>query len=217
MDRFIAAHAGECDGDLTLCLREGVAYQTDMAAAVDYDAAYFDKYAAYEGTAVAAAINAARIGLVARHYAGRMCDVGIGSGEFIKQRGAGTYGFDVNPRAIEWLRQHALYVGRKGFAAYSFWDVLEHVETPAEYLDQVPLHGYVFISLPIFDNLRNVRASRHYRPGEHLYYFTHQGFVFWMGLHGFCLLEANTDETAAGRESIRSYAFKRAQWPSSSN
>lgn len=217
MDRFIATLAAEPDEDLMLCLADGIAYQADMTARVEYDAAYFDKCAGYEGAPIAQAINAARIGLVARHYAGRLCDVGIGSGEFITQRGAGTYGFDVNPRAVEWLRERALLIGLRGFGAYSFWDVLEHVQTPAEYLDHVPLHGYLFTSLPIFTDLHSIRASRHYRPGEHLYYFTDEGFIGWMAAHGFGVIEANDDETRAGREAIRSYAFKRFGWPTQSS
>jgi hypothetical protein len=209
MDRFVASLSSEPDGDLTLCLADGIAYQTDMTARVEYDDAYFDKCAGYEGAPIADAINAARIGLVARHYAGRLCDVGIGSGEFITKRGAGTYGFDVNPRAVEWLKARALYVGLRGFAAYTFWDVLEHVETPAEYLDEVSLHGFMFLSLPVFADMRLIRASRHYRPGEHLYYFTNSGIIAFMNAHGFMLLESNDDETQAGRDSIRSYAFKR--------
>ena len=216
MDSFIDGFPAEYDDDLMLTLC-GVAYQKDMTPTADYGAEYFDKCAGYEGSAIGEAINAARIALVARHYAGRVCDVGVGSGAFVAAR-PDTVGFDINPRAVEWLRDRGLLAAHPGgFAAYTFWDVIEHLETPADYLGLVPLHGYVFISLPIFDDLRGVRSSRHYRPGEHLYYFTHEGFVFWMGLHGFCLLETNTDETAAGRESIRSYAFKRAQWPSSSN
>lgn len=212
MDRFIDEFAAEYDADLmiTLC---GVAYQRDMTPSASYDADYFDKCAGYEGSEIAAAINAARIALVARHYAGRVCDIGVGSGAFVASR-PDTVGFDVNPRAVEWLRSRGLWAAPgNNFCAYTFWDVIEHLPTPVDYLGLVPLQGLVFVSLPIFDDLRAIRTSRHYRPGEHLYYFTDQGFRNWMGLHGFALLETNTAETDAGRDSIRSYAFKRARWP----
>ena len=61
--------------------------------------------------------------------------------------------------------------------------------------------------------LRAVRASKHYRPGEHLLHFTEEGFVAWMRMHGFQLLECSDFEMQAGRESILSFAFRRFAWP----
>lgn len=213
MDRFVASFVAEPDADLMLCEQAGVAWQADMTARVDYGPDYWAKCAANDESAIADEINAARVALVARHFGGRVCDIGIGSGAFVRARPL-TVGFDVNPEAIAWLKARGLFVTpREGFGAFTFWDVLEHVETPAEYLELVPLHGWVFVSVPIFRDLRAIRESRHYRPGEHLYYWTDEGFLGWMALHGFRVHEANDAETRAGRESIRSYAFKRARWP----
>lgn len=212
MDRFIDEFAAEYDADLMLTLA-GVAYQRDMTPSVKYGDAYFEKYRAYEDTPIGIAVNAARLGLVARHYAGRLCDIGIGCGTFVKSR-PDTMGYDINPRAWDWLMARKLCaIDPAGFVAYTLWDVIEHLPTPADYLDLVPLHGFVFASIPVFDDLYNIRDSKHYRPGEHLYYFTHEGFVDWMTLHGFNLLESNWAETDAGRDSIRSYAFKRNRIP----
>lgn len=211
MDAFIDGFAAEYDDDLMLTLC-GVAFQKDMTPSASYGADYFDKCAGYEGSEIGEAINAARIALVARHYAGRVCDIGVGSGAFVAAR-PDTLGYDINPRAEEWLKSRGLWAKPQGFLAYSFWDVIEHLPTPADYLDLVPLHGFVFASIPVFDDLYNIRESKHYRPGEHLYYFTHEGFVYWMTLHGFNLLESNWAETDAGRDSIRSYAFKRNRIP----
>lgn len=213
MDRFVASFPAEVDDDLMLCEENGVAWQTDMTSRVDYGREYWDKCAGYEGSVIAEEINAARVAFVAHYFGGTVCDIGIGSGAFVRARPL-TYGFDVNPEAIAWLKREGLFASpRDGFGAFTFWDVLEHVETPAEYLSLVQLHGWVFVSLPIFRDLREIRASRHYRPGEHLYYWTDAGFIGWMALHGFQVHEANDQETRAGRESIRSYAFKRNRWP----
>lgn len=211
MDSLIDGFAAEYDDDLMLTLC-GVAYQKDMTPTVSYGADYFDKCAGYEGSEIGEAINAARIALVARHYAGRVCDIGVGSGAFVAAR-PDTLGYDINPRAWDWLMARKLCaIDPAGFVAYTLWDVIEHLPTPAIYLDLVPLHGFVFASIPVFDDLHKIRDSKHYRPGEHLYYFTHAGFSYWMSLHGFTLLESNTAETDAGRDSIRSYAFKRNRW-----
>ena len=216
MDRFIAAFPAVADGDLALCREQGVAYQIDQSALVDYGEAYFEKCRGYEGQQIADRINAGRIDFVARNFGpGRVCDVGIGSGEFIRRRPY-TFGTDVNPAALQWLRETGrLATDLDSFGAFTFWDVLEHVPEPESYLRRAYLHAFVFLSLPIMESLDRIRESKHYRPGEHLYYWTEPGLIEWMALHGFRLLESSDFETQAGRESIRSFAFRRFKWPTS--
>lgn len=214
MDSFIASFTAEADADLMLCRDHGVAYQTDRSNLVAYDEAYYSKCAGYEGKEIADKINSGRINFVAKHFGdGKVVDVGIGSGEFIKRRG-NTWGHDVNPAGIEWLKRNDLWAERlSSFGAVTFWDVLEHVEDPGIYLRQIQLHAFVFVSLPIFYALGAIRLSKHYRPNEHLYYWRPEGFVNWMDMHGFHLLEESDFEIQAGRESIFSFAFKRYKWP----
>lgn len=208
MDKFIAAMPSVEDGDLMLCAADGVAYQKDQAHIVNYDAEYYDKCKNYEGREIARKINAGRIALVQKHFGdGLAVDVGIGSGEFIKNR-PNTYGRDINPVAIEWLKRNDLWARYLGdFEALTFWDVIEHVPTPEDYFKQIGPGAYLFTSLPIFDDLSQIRQSKHYRPGEHLYYWTEPGFVEWMELHGFQLLERQAFEIEAGRKDILSFAF----------
>lgn len=213
MDRFLAALPGERDADLILCRDHGVAYQADMTPRVDYGSDYFDKCHGYEGTEISRKLNAGRIKFVARHFSGRLLDVGVGSGEFVKSR-PHTFGYDVNPVAEKWLRHAGRWATEfTSFGAFSFWDVLEHVPKPEDYLRNCYLHGFVFASIPIMSSLDEIRASKHYRPGEHLYYFTELGFAQWMERHGFALLEVSNFETEAGRDSILSFAFRRYRWP----
>lgn len=208
MDRFIAAMPGRRDDDLMVC--DGVAYQIDQGNLVVYDEPYYNKCLGYEGQQIAQRLNAGRIGFVAKHFGpGLLVDIGIGSGEFIKMRPR-THGRDVNPVAIEWLKRNELWAEHlTDYGAHTYWDVIEHVPTPEQYLSKIGLHCFAFFSIPVFDDLSRVRDSKHYRPGEHLYYWTHDGFIAWMDSHGFLLLESDDFETRAGRESIRSYAFKR--------
>lgn len=211
MDRFVRAYRAVDDGDLTLCPDEGVAYQSDMSLQVPYDDAYFQKCAAKEGGDVAFRLNLGRCAFVNRWVGPHegVLDVGIGTGEFIRRRHPNTYGTDVNPRAIDWLVQHKKLAPFFLFRAFTFWDVLEHVATPEVYFRQMRQGSYVFASIPTFLDLGNIRASKHYRPGEHLYYWTDQGFVDWMGRYGFTFLEQSDFETRAGRTAIRSFAFRR--------
>lgn len=212
MDNLIKRFDAEADGDLMLCHDRGIAYQRDMSVKVPYDDAYFNKCASYEDQEIARKINAGRIDLVNKHAGAqtRVLDVGIGCGEFIKKRG-NTFGVDINPRAVAWLKEHELYSDDFGaFAAFSFWDVIEHIEDPVHYFRAMPDGAYLFTCLPIFSDLKRIRDSRHYRPGEHLYYWTERGFIDWMALHRFELLERADYEIAAGRDSIVSFAFKKS-------
>lgn len=211
MDKFVERFSAVADRDLMVSVDSGCAYQIDMSSPVPYDDAYFDKYVGYEGHEIARKINAGRVALV-NTYAGSftdVLDVGIGSGEFIKSRNH-TFGIDVNKKAVAWLREHNRAASSLvGFRAYSFWDVLEHIETPENYFDQIASGSYLFTSLPIFEDITRVRESKHYRPNEHFYYWTDDGFVDWMKLYGFHLLERSDFETQSGREDIGSFAFRR--------
>lgn len=207
MDQIIAALPYAVDGDLSLTLR-GVAYQSDMSYQVPYDTEYWDKCAGYEGKDIANKINAGRVALVNKYCTGEVLDIGVGCGEFIRSR-EGTYGYDINPRAVQWLKEVGKYREPGEFAGYTFWDVIEHVENPDEYFRHVRPRAWVFVSIPVFRSVAVVRASKHYRPGEHLYYFTGKGFVWWMARHGLDLVERATFEMDAGREDIYSFAFQR--------
>lgn len=215
MDKYIEKMPAECDGDLMVSVAHGVAWQRDMdAKPVAYDDKYFDNYQRLEGQEIARNLNTARVGLVNRWIGAgaRMVDVGVGSGEFIKTRGGQTYGTDINPKAGHWLKTVDRWADDLSvFESFSFWDVIEHLRDPYHTLRNVPVPGHLFTSLPIFEDITKVRQSRHYKPGEHLYYWTEAGFVSWMGLYGFNLLERNDDETRAGRDSIVSFAFRR-EW-----
>ena len=217
MDPLIARFDSVEDGDLVLCRGRGVARQRDMSfrAPPGVNAVgenYFDHYAALAGGEIGQLIHAARRDIVDRHAGREACvlDVGIGSGEFIQAR-PNTLGLDINPRGIEWLRREGkLADGVEGFEAYTFWDVLEHIDQPYRHYFRFMKDGaWLFTSLPIFSDLDTVRGSKHYKPGEHLYYWMEQGFVDWMAAWRFRLVERSDVESEAGREGIVSFAFRR--------
>lgn len=212
LKRFDSAH----DGDLVICKSRGVAWQADMSKrtrpGVNADGVnYFDHYKAFEGSSIGRAIHSGRVDLVNDH-AGADClvlDIGVGSGEFILSR-PNTHGTDINPKAVEWLKTEGRYGERfSDYNAFTFWDVLEHIDVPNNVFKQIPNGSYLFTSLPIFTDLNEVRKSKHYKPGEHFYYWTEHGFIEWMAMYRFRLLEVSRFESDAGRESIVSFAFKR--------
>ncbi len=213
MDRFIAGFAA-ADADLVVSCAHGVAYQRDMGARrIAYDEHYLEHYRALEGSVIQAALNDGRIGLLARHApaGARVLDVGVGNGSFVRAArlaGFDVRGFDVNPAAVAMLRADGLYADDPApFDAVTLWDSLEHMEDPGELLARIRPGTRVFAAIPVIEDLARVRESKHYKPGEHLYYFTAAGFTAWMALWGLRLLEKSDHEVQAGRSAIGAYAF----------
>lgn len=216
MDKFISTFKAQADGDLMLCHGMGVAYQADMSVGrVPYDADYLAKCQSYEGSEIAKAVNDGRCNLVLRHVpaGGLLLDIGAGTGAFVRaaiKRGFVAFGFDVIPETAAALRAAEMYAEDvEGFDAVCFWDSIEHMEDPGGALAPVHAGATVFVSIPVFEDLADVRFSKHYRPGEHLHHWTPAGFVCWMALHGFMLLEMSDHEVKAGRESIGAFAFRK--------
>lgn len=175
-----------------------------------YNEAYFEKYKGYAATTMGRDITAARVAFVERHAPGiKLVDVGIGCGDFVETRGGETYGFDVNPAGIEWLVEREKFVDPRWspFPAASYWDALEHIHEPRQILDQV--EGWVFVSVPIFQDQGHVLRSRHFRPDEHVWYWTREGFERWMMAAGFRLRGHSDFETRMGRDGIETFAFER--------
>lgn len=180
-----------------------------------YGKDYFAEYQKRDATEMGEKLTRARIDFVDRHRVEWVCDIGIGGGRFVKDRNAAwghrmmTAGFDVNPEAIQWLKDENLWfdpILNGSGMAFTFWDSFEHIPDPSQLLSQT---NRVFMSIPIFRDRDHALQSKHYKPGEHIYYFTHAGLVRFMRNYGFELVEANTMETDLGREEIESFYFRR--------
>lgn len=215
MDSLIKRFDCVADNDLMLAEARGVAWQRKMGAArVAYDAKYLAKFEDYDPR-IAAQVNAGRSALLQRHLpaGAKVLDYGAGDGGFMQAAaGAGfaVRGFEVIPEVATQLKEKGLWGDNpEHHDATCFWDVLEHLDDPELILRQVQKGKWIFVSIPIFTDLRQIRQSRHYRPGEHLYYFTEQGLVDWLALWGFRLLEISRHEIDAGREAIGAFAFIR--------
>lgn len=179
-----------------------------------YNAEYWLKYRAYDRTPMGDRLTAARVALVGKYLrpdsAGRkrlLVDVGIGGGRFVEEMGC--FGHDVNPAAVNWLRERgcALDPWAGQVPALTFWDSLEHIHDPVPLLRNA--REWVFVSCPVFENVGHIRRSKHFRTDEHCWYFTRMGLVELMKAHGFGLIEFNTMEEEAGREDIGTFVFKR--------
>lgn len=214
MDRLIKRFDGVVDNDLMLCVPRGVAYQRSQGR-IAYDGGYLAKVDAYDGTEIGRAVNAGRCAMLARHLPPKatLLDVGAGSGAFVRAARAAGFvasGWEVIPDAVARLLEAGAYADDPHvFDAVTLWDTIEHMDDPELRLCQVRKGAFLFASVPVFDDLRKIRESKHYRPNEHLYYWTTKGFIDWMAMYGFRLLEQSGHEIEAGRETIGAFAFRR--------
>lgn len=214
MDRLIKRFGRMKNDDLCIVEHRGIAYQRDPSfGKMAYDDAYFAHYKALEGSPVADRLNAGRVAMIARHASdgATILDIGAGCGTFVRSArtwGFDAKGFDIIPKTVEHLKNIDAFADNPdGFDVVTFWDSLEHIEEPESVLKRINKGAVVIVAIPIHDDIMRVRDSKHYKPGEHLYHFTAQGFINWMALHGFRLLETSTHEVDAGRESIGAFAF----------
>jgi hypothetical protein len=171
-----------------------------------YDEQYWQKYLAMEQTDIGKTLNQARVNMVKEYEWNEIIDIGIGSGAFIKEF-SNAYGFDINPNAIEWLKQNNKWKEPSNVDAMSFWDSLEHIHNPTELLGNIK--KYAFVSCPIYTDKDHILRSKHFRPDEHCWYWTYEGLIKFMSNFGFYLLEYSNIETLIGREDIGSFTFKR--------
>jgi hypothetical protein len=176
--------------------------------AMTYEGSYFSKYQAMDMTDMGWSLTDARIKLVDKYYWGEsLIDIGIGGGLFVST--IGCKGYDVCNQAVDWLKARNDY--RDPYVCYpeaiTCWDSLEHIPEPQELINRAT--RFVFVSMPIYKDRDDCINSKHFKPGEHLHYWTHNGLLDWFARLGFICLEHNQIESDLGREGISSYVFKR--------
>ena len=175
---------------------------------MSYEGDYWQSYRERDATLMGALLTDARVKVVEKFTSPLdLVDIGIGGGRFVEQ--FGCWGYDVNESAVAWLRSKDRFCSPYAapIQSVSCWDSLEHIEKPWKLLRQV--HKYLFVSLPIFSDSTKITVSKHYKPGEHIWYFTHDGLIQWCAEQDFEFVEVSYIETELGREGINTYVFKR--------
>lgn len=181
-----------------------------------YDDDYFNTYVEREKTEIGKKLNEFRINLVNEYIKGKVLDIGIGSGFFIRER-RNCLGYDICPRAIDYLKSKNLWYDPyeidqidHNIKGVTFFDSLEHINKPGLLLNRLN-NQHVFISMPIFKNLDHILKSRHFKPKEHCYYFTMQSLLNYMKTYSYEIIKIQDDETRIGRENIVTFTFRRAE------
>lgn len=197
----------------TLLWSEDLGQGFHTAPPMHYDGGYFANYQKLDQTPMGAALTQARVDLVNKYApVGVTIDIGIGGGRFVED--AHAFGFDVCPDAIKWLKGRGRWAdfysaNRPSPTAITCWDSLEHIPDIDGFMSYVP--NWLFVSMPIYTGLNGVLTSKHYKPGEHLHYWTLPGFLGWAESQGFECLEYNKMETDLGREGITTFVLKRVK------
>lgn len=209
-DEFLKLNPVENESQLTWHEDRGYGYFPVDNTGV-YNDEYFDKYVGYEHTPVGGEITNARV-RIARKYQcnGRILDVGIGSGQFL--RAVGGLGFDVCPKAIEYLKQDDSW--RNPWTddlwdvdVITFFDSFEH-EQDIDGLMRAIDGRTLILSIPIFKDKAHVLRSKHFRKDEHFHYFTREGLLRWMRERNYYLEEESRFEEVFGREDIGTFVFR---------
>lgn len=171
-----------------------------------YTGDYFGHYQKLDNTKMGMLLTRARLELVDRYT--RLTanvDIGIGGGRFVQE--SGGYGFDVCEAAVKWLGKNFVDPYKQKVSSVTCWDSLEHIPEPEKLLAQVK--DWLFVSLPVCDTQAEWLQSRHFKPAEHIHYWSAQGLIAWCAEQGFECVEMNRVESDLGREGIMSFAFKR--------
>lgn len=182
-----------------------------------YDDKYFNNYAQMKETPLGKKLNEFRVTFVCKHSrpTSEVLDYGCGAGAFVHAArhtsDLHVFGYDVMEDSVKYLRSTFCFgvpnMHHAGWDVLTFWDSLEHLQNPDEIVSLA--REWVFISMPIYNNGEHVLRSKHFKPGEHLWYWTSRGLIDFMDDCGFQCVECVDTETVLGREGILTYAFKR--------
>jgi cyclopropane fatty-acyl-phospholipid synthase-like methyltransferase len=154
--------------DILICKNCGYG-RPSLQEPMQYDDSYEKKYLSYPENE----INKIRLAFILQE--GSILDYGCGSGSFVRacrEKGYVAYGYDVNNFTAD-LRPP------EGFKPdiITAWDSFEHLtdQQQIEFFKIAENAKLIVLSIPDFktpEKDESLRQWRHYRPGEHLHYYT---------------------------------------------
>jgi SAM-dependent methyltransferase len=195
------------------------AYAENTTDIRPYDTDHYNLLKSYENKPICTRITHGRIAIVEKYckYT-NILDIGCGTGHFMRYYHdtvqCFVYGYDVLPDTVKWLQDNNMYIDPnngipKHIMGITMFDVIEHIPDPKKLLVKFPKNSYYICSVPIIENIDNIKQWKHYRPKEHFHYWTLGGFINYMIENGFECLEHDDFEIKAGREDIRTFVFQK--------
>ena len=131
-------------------------------------------------------------------------DFGSGVGWFraYKPEGIEVDSFDIGPYPQTGIL-------RDYYNLICFWDVLEHISGFDSIKDVLTLTDYVALCVPIKPEKALLETWKHFKPGEHLNYFTEKSLDETFKKYSFHLL-AKASPECPPREDVLSFIYIRA-------
>lgn len=195
--------------NLTACYSCEHVFQTDLNVTVSYDAEYAHQY----DHRPAREMSALRWRFIQMHLdlpvGSNILDIGYGNGAFLKHaRAAGMNIFGIDVHSEDFGIPNVTFDTDLCFDLICFFDSLEHF--PA--FD--PIFGlrshHTIVSIPNTPDLILTRpaAWRHFKPGEHLHYFSRRSLGLVMDAWGFSkLTEGFPEDELRGKLTIDQRSF----------
>jgi 2-polyprenyl-3-methyl-5-hydroxy-6-metoxy-1,4-benzoquinol methylase len=158
-----------------------------------YNQSYLDEYIRRSQTDLGRRIIESRWDTV-RCFAdgGTLLDYGCATGAFHTAAPDGflCMGWDVNPKSL-----YSRNFPHGHYDVLTMWDVMEHLDRPYSPL-KAHSPALVFISTPNADNtsLETFGAWKHYKPVEHIHYYTPKTLAMGMAANGYTLLHYDFSE-----------------------
>lgn len=126
------------------------------------------------------------------------------------------HGVDVDSFDIGYIEEGVSYpqtgITRDEYDLVCFFDVLEHVDwenAPDELMEETIQKAiWIVVSIPMKPEEQSLETWKHYKPGEHLTYFTEETLVKFFGDRGFREMKRGTPECPP-RVDIVSFLFAR--------
>lgn len=101
-------------------------------------------------------------------------------------------------------------ITREKYTLLTLWDVLEHIPDFTELGPVLKKVDFVAFSIPIKPSNTPWETWKHFKPGEHLHYYTSELLVALFNKYDFTLLiEADTENDI--RYDIKSFIFKKGK------
>lgn len=177
-----------------------------------YGDAYIARYEGYAQTDLGVRLLLGRRAMLERHAepCWSVIDVGAGAGTWVRhlaEHGWAVRGYDVAPRAVHALSGWGLWGDpyHDRYEVMTCWDSLEHVRDPAALV--AAARRLLLVSMPVYHGYEHVLRSRHLRPREHRWYWTHRGWEAWLRRLGW---RVASQEQEPEREEVYRYACVRA-------
>lgn len=130
-------------------------------------------------------------------------DYGSGCGFFraFRPEGVEVNSYDVGPYP-------QTGIDLKLYDVVCFWDVFEHIDDFRLIEPILALSKHVALSIPVKPDMKNYLDWKHFKPSEHLHYWTQETLIFFFKKYGYNLIKLGTPECPP-REDIVSFLFGR--------